>query len=47
MTTAATTRRLRIRHTTRVSYTQAAVLSHNEVRMTPSPCRARRRWTPG
>ncbi|MEU9266231.1 MULTISPECIES: transglutaminase family protein [unclassified Streptomyces] len=35
MTTAATTRRLRIRHTTRVSYTQAAVLSHNEVRMTP------------
>jgi transglutaminase-like putative cysteine protease len=29
------TRRLRIRHTTRVSYTQAAVSSHNEVRMTP------------
>ncbi|MER5432051.1 transglutaminase family protein [Streptomyces sp. NPDC002588] len=29
------TRRLRIRHTTRVSYAQAAVSSHNEVRMTP------------
>ncbi len=32
---AATTRRLRIRHTTRVSYARAAVSSHNEVRMTP------------
>ncbi|GAB2957695.1 transglutaminase family protein [Streptomyces pseudoechinosporeus] len=29
------TRRLRIRHTTKVSYAQAAVSSHNEVRMTP------------
>ncbi|MFD5078936.1 transglutaminase N-terminal domain-containing protein [Streptomyces sp. NPDC058371] len=29
------TRRLRIRHITRVSYAQAAVSSHNEVRMTP------------
>ncbi|SHI12517.1 transglutaminase family protein [Streptomyces sp. 3214.6] len=29
------TRRLRIRHTTQVSYAQAAVSSHNEVRMTP------------
>ncbi|MFI7295422.1 transglutaminase domain-containing protein [Streptomyces sp. NPDC050121] len=29
------TRRLRIRHTTHVSYAQAAVSSHNEVRMTP------------
>ncbi|MEV4226423.1 transglutaminase family protein [Streptomyces bobili] len=29
------TRRLRIRHTTSVSYAQAAVSSHNEVRMTP------------
>jgi len=29
------TRRLRIKHTTRVSYAQAAVSSHNEVRMTP------------
>ena len=29
------TRRLRIRHTTGVSYAQAAVSSHNEVRMTP------------
>lgn len=29
------TRRLRIRHITRVSYAQAAVRSHNEVRMTP------------
>ncbi|WP_405616854.1 transglutaminase domain-containing protein [Streptomyces sp. NBC_00076] len=28
-------RRLRIRHVTRVSYAQAAVSSHNEVRMTP------------
>ncbi|OIJ69617.1 transglutaminase family protein [Streptomyces mangrovisoli] len=28
-------RRLRIRHITRVSYAQAAVSSHNEVRMTP------------
>ncbi|MEU6507448.1 MULTISPECIES: transglutaminase family protein [unclassified Streptomyces] len=28
-------RRLRIRHETRVSYAQAAVSSHNEVRMTP------------
>ncbi|MEU1512993.1 transglutaminase family protein [Streptomyces sp. NPDC005811] len=28
-------RRLRIEHTTRVSYAQAAVSSHNEVRMTP------------
>ena len=28
-------RRLRIRHVTRVSYAQAAVFSHNEVRMTP------------
>ncbi|WP_128379766.1 transglutaminase family protein [Streptomyces cavernae] len=28
-------RRLRIRHTTHVSYAQAAVSSHNEVRMTP------------
>ncbi len=29
------TRRLRIRHTTRVSYAQPASSSHNEVRMTP------------
>ncbi|MEU6373491.1 transglutaminase family protein [Streptomyces sp. NPDC046909] len=29
------TRRLRIKHVTRVSYAQAAVSSHNEVRMTP------------
>jgi transglutaminase-like putative cysteine protease len=29
------TRRLRIRHVTKVSYAQAAVSSHNEVRMTP------------
>ncbi|WP_371670142.1 transglutaminase family protein [Streptomyces sp. NBC_00289] len=29
------TRRLRIRHLTRVAYAQAAVSSHNEVRMTP------------
>lgn len=29
------TRRLRIKHITRVSYAQAAVSSHNEVRMTP------------
>jgi transglutaminase-like putative cysteine protease len=28
-------RRLRIKHTTRVSYAQPAALSHNEVRMTP------------
>ena len=28
-------RRLRIRHTTRVSYAQPAASSHNEVRMTP------------
>ncbi|MDN3026487.1 transglutaminase family protein [Streptomyces sp. S.PB5] len=29
------TRRLRIKHVTKVSYAQAAVSSHNEVRMTP------------
>lgn len=29
------TRRLRIKHITRVAYAQAAVSSHNEVRMTP------------
>ena len=29
------TRRLRIRHITRVAYAQAAISSHNEVRMTP------------
>ena len=29
------TRRLRIRHTTRVAYAQPAASSHNEVRMTP------------
>ena len=28
-------RRLRIKHTTRVSYAQPAASSHNEVRMTP------------
>lgn len=28
-------RRLRIRHETRVSYAEAAISSHNEVRMTP------------
>ncbi|MGW1024978.1 transglutaminase family protein [Streptomyces sp. NPDC002577] len=33
--TAQRTSRLRIRHETRVSYAQAAVSSHNEVRMTP------------
>jgi transglutaminase-like putative cysteine protease len=36
MTThSAVSRRLRIKHVTRVSYAQAAVSSHNEVRMTP------------
>lgn len=34
-TSAPMTRRLRIRHVTRVAYAQAAVSSHNEVRMTP------------
>ncbi|MCF1596648.1 MULTISPECIES: transglutaminase family protein [Streptomyces] len=35
MTTAQGTRRLRIKHITRVSYAQPAASSHNEVRMTP------------
>jgi transglutaminase-like putative cysteine protease len=35
MVTSKGIRRLRIRHETRVSYAQAAVSSHNEVRMTP------------